>query len=158
MEGVDYLHSRGVAHRDLKPQNILLTEDNVVKIADFGLAAFFVVEGEEVAVRGCVGTVHYTAPEVFESPFYNGPSVDLWACGVILFGMSTAGAFPWNSDDSLDPNYSLWVNNNRELLTRENWEKIEESTLSMLECLLEIDPVQRLHKYRKQRPYWPSAQ
>ncbi|XP_076037994.1 serine/threonine-protein kinase Chk1-like [Oratosquilla oratoria] len=106
-EGVDYLHSRGVAHRDLKPQNVLLTEDNVVKLADFGMAALFVVEGEEVAVKGCVGTVHYMTPKVFESPFYNGPPVDLWACGVILFGMSTAGAFPCDSDDSLDHNCSL---------------------------------------------------
>ncbi|XP_076038991.1 uncharacterized protein LOC143024107 [Oratosquilla oratoria] len=91
MSGVEHLHARGVAHRDLKPANLLLTEDKILKIADFGLADLFVLKGEEVRLQGTVGTPAYMAPEVLSGSTYLGPPVDLWSCGVILFNLLTRG-------------------------------------------------------------------
>ncbi|XP_076029041.1 serine/threonine-protein kinase Chk1-like [Oratosquilla oratoria] len=52
MDGVEYIHSRGILHRDLKLDNLLLTKEKILKIADFGLADFFIVDGEEIRLTG----------------------------------------------------------------------------------------------------------
>ncbi|XP_076029823.1 serine/threonine-protein kinase Chk1-like [Oratosquilla oratoria] len=76
-EGVDFLYSRGVVHRDIKPDNLLLTEDEVLKIADLGLCSIFVWRGVEVPQWGFVGTQHYMAAEIFTGRSYRGPPVDV---------------------------------------------------------------------------------
>ncbi|XP_076028993.1 serine/threonine-protein kinase grp-like [Oratosquilla oratoria] len=102
---VDYLHSRGVAHRDLKPENLLPMGEGVLKVADFDLAAVFIVDGKEVQLKGRVGTKTYMAPEVLlKASKYSAPPTDLWSCGVILFNMVTVNK-PWNSANLDDSDY-----------------------------------------------------
>ncbi|XP_076061270.1 serine/threonine-protein kinase grp-like [Oratosquilla oratoria] len=107
MNGVEYLHAQGIAHRDLKPDNLLLTEDRVLKIGDFGLSAEFLSGGEEVFLRGAFGTRKYMAPEVF-SGRYRGAPADLWSCGIILVELIT-GRTPWRRARPRDGAYHQWV-------------------------------------------------
>lgn len=80
LQGVDFLHSNRVIHRDLKPQNILITRDNKVKLADFGLARIF---SFDMALTAVVVTLWYRAPEVLLQDSYATP-VDLWSVGCIF--------------------------------------------------------------------------
>ncbi|XP_076047406.1 serine/threonine-protein kinase Chk1-like [Oratosquilla oratoria] len=155
MQGVNYLHSRGVVHRDLKPGNLLLTEDKVLKISDFGLSCVYIQNGREVCLMGRVGSRVFMAPEVFRELTYRGPPVDLWACGVILFLMMTTKC-PWVKALCEDKNYKLWVTGNKALNKQPHWKKIEDSPLvSVVKCLLEPDPKKRYLGWILQ---WAQAQ
>lgn len=80
LKGVDFLHSNRVIHRDLKPQNILVTKEGKVKLADFGLARIY---SFEMALTAVVVTLWYRAPEVLLQDSYS-TSVDLWSVGCIF--------------------------------------------------------------------------
>uniref|UniRef100_H2YTA4 cyclin-dependent kinase n=2 Tax=Ciona savignyi TaxID=51511 RepID=H2YTA4_CIOSA len=78
--GLDFLHSMRVVHRDMKPQNILVTKSGQVKIADFGLARIYSVD---MALTEVVVTLWYRSPEVLLQDSYATP-VDLWSIGCIF--------------------------------------------------------------------------
>ncbi|GAB1600852.1 cyclin-dependent kinase 6 [Argonauta hians] len=80
LSGIDFLHCHRVVHRDLKPQNILVTRNGLLKIADFGLARNYTFQMTLTAV---VVTLWYRAPEVILQAQYASP-VDLWSCGCIF--------------------------------------------------------------------------
>lgn len=86
--GVDWLHRNGVCHRDLKLENLMLNHEGVVKIIDLGLGTFYEHKLGD-SLRTFCGSPDYAAPEVFMRKAYNGFAVDVWACGVILFVLST---------------------------------------------------------------------
>jgi serine/threonine-protein kinase HSL1, negative regulator of Swe1 kinase len=93
-----YLHSVGVAHRDIKLENILVTADRkVAKLCDFGLATFFSA-GDKCA-EYC-GSPHYAAPEILMGTPYNPAATDMWSCGVVLFAMVFA-VMPFNHNGDL---------------------------------------------------------
>ncbi|XP_031501778.1 phosphoenolpyruvate carboxylase kinase 1-like [Nymphaea colorata] len=81
MEAIAHCHRLGVAHRDIKPDNVLFDDRDRLKLADFGSADCF-REGE--GLREIVGTPYYVAPEVLRSKEYN-EKVDVWSAGVILY-------------------------------------------------------------------------
>lgn len=88
IDGLDYLHSSGIAHRDLKPDNLLLTKDFVLKIADFGYSKAL-SETRRGLTKSRVGTDAYMAPEVLYGHAYFPICADLFSCGVILFILYT---------------------------------------------------------------------
>ncbi|XP_076047402.1 serine/threonine-protein kinase Chk1-like [Oratosquilla oratoria] len=148
-KGVDFMHSRGVIHRDLKPDNILLTEDRVVKIADLGLCSVYIWKGVEIYLSGFSGTLSYMAPEVFTGKKYRGPPIDMWACGIILFNMLTAG-HPWRIADPNERNYSLWMQRKKKLFRKRFWDTLEgTSSLSLLKRMLAVDPEKRISGWRQ---------
>ncbi|XP_050840057.1 serine/threonine-protein kinase PAK 3-like isoform X5 [Serinus canaria] len=84
LQGLDFLHSKRVMHRDLKSSNILLGMDGSVRLADFGLCAQLSPERDRRS--SMVGTAHWMAPEVVtRSPY--GPKVDIWAFGIVTIEM-----------------------------------------------------------------------
>ncbi|XP_062370424.1 mitogen-activated protein kinase kinase kinase 6-like [Cinclus cinclus] len=84
LQGLDFLHSNRVIHRDLKTSNILLGMDGSVKLADFGLCAQLGPEQDQCS--SMVGTAHWMAPEVVTSSPY-GPKVDIWSFGIVTIEM-----------------------------------------------------------------------
>ncbi|KAF8320072.1 kinase-like protein [Clavulina sp. PMI_390] len=85
MTGMKSMHEARIIHRDLKPQNLLLTQDGVLKIADFGLARLI---GTPVATYSNeVVTLWYRAPDVLMGSRNYGAAIDIWACGCILAEM-----------------------------------------------------------------------
>ncbi|PNH02205.1 putative serine/threonine-protein kinase [Tetrabaena socialis] len=90
---LEYCHSREVVHRDIKLENILLDVDQRMKLIDFGLSAFFVPSKR---LRVHCGSPSYAAPEIVARKAYEGPPVDVWSLGVVLFAM-VAGYLPFHA-------------------------------------------------------------
>ncbi|CAL9756555.1 unnamed protein product [Musa acuminata subsp. burmannicoides] len=94
-EAVAACHLRGVAHRDVKPDNVLFDARGRLKLADFGSAECFLgAYGERVPMSGVVGTPCYVAPEVVAGREY-GEKVDVWSVGVVMYMMLTGGVPPF---------------------------------------------------------------
>ena len=82
LDGLDYLHSQGIIHRDIKAANLLVTKDGAIKIADFGLAA------AESAVDDAMGTPYWMAPEVIELTG-STTKADIWSVGCTVIELLT---------------------------------------------------------------------
>ncbi|CAK9329140.1 unnamed protein product [Citrullus colocynthis] len=98
VSALHFCHQNGVAHRDIKPQNLLLDEDGNLKVSDFGLSALPEQIKDGMLHTAC-GTPAYTAPEVVSRRGYDGAKADAWSCGVILFVL-LSGHLPF-SDNNL---------------------------------------------------------
>ncbi|KAG8434488.1 hypothetical protein GDO86_012749 [Hymenochirus boettgeri] len=92
LSAVEYCHRRNIVHRDLKAENLLLDNHMNIKIADFGFGNFYKT-GEPLATW--CGSPPYAAPEVFEGQQYEGPQLDIWSMGVVLYVL-VCGALPFD--------------------------------------------------------------
>ncbi|KAJ1255577.1 hypothetical protein BS78_K185200 [Paspalum vaginatum] len=99
VSALEYCHSLGVYHRDIKPDNILIDDTGSIKVADFGLSALVGTAQQEALLHTVCGTPMYLAPEVLLRRGYDGAKADIWACGVVLFALA-AGRFPFNRKDT----------------------------------------------------------
>jgi serine/threonine protein kinase len=87
VDGVQYLHSILVIHRDLKCDNIVVDNDLKVKIIDFGLAYKYTQKTNENTLTGKCGSRSYAAPEILAGQRYNGFFTDVWSLGIIVFAL-----------------------------------------------------------------------
>lgn len=94
--GVAYLHSQGLAHRDLKLDNCVVNKQGILKLIDFGSATIFHYKYEDqiVKAKGIVGSDPYLAPELLTSQYYDPRPVDVWSIAVMFYCM-TLRRFPW---------------------------------------------------------------
>lgn len=97
VRGVSWLHQHNIVHRDLKIENCILDEDKQLKIIDLGLGTIY--DGNIVLSTFC-GSPDYAAPELFMRKKYQGPPVDIWALGVMLYVMAT-GFVPFDTPQSV---------------------------------------------------------
>ncbi|KAJ1921181.1 serine/threonine protein kinase [Mycoemilia scoparia] len=111
-QGVAYLHSLGIAHRDLKLENCLLTDTGIVKLIDFGCATVFKTPFQKTLskVTGICGSDPYIAPEVFnKNEPYSAPTSDVWSVGIMYMCMALL-KFPWRiADTKTDRNYASYI-------------------------------------------------
>ena len=109
-EGVDYLHSIGLAHRDLKLDNCVMTTNNVVKLIDFGTATVFHYPGKKLTkASGIVGSDPYLAPEVLTDETYDPRKTDVWSVAIIFMCMILR-RFPWTiPDPKTDPSFKAFI-------------------------------------------------
>lgn len=89
--GIYYCHSRCIAHRDIKLENLLMDDNGNLKIIDFGFSTCI---PNDKKVKMFCGTPSYMAPEIVLKKEYCGPPVDIWACGVLLYAL-LCGTFPF---------------------------------------------------------------
>lgn len=88
LSGLEHCHARGVLHRDIKGSNLLLDNEGMLKIADFGLASTF-DPAQKQAMTSRVVTLWYRPPELLLGATYYGVGVDLWSAGCILAELLT---------------------------------------------------------------------
>lgn len=122
LRGVDYLHSHGIAHRDIKLENLLLNKEGHLKLSDFGVAEVFCGEHPGVRVAGgecgknmgevrlskpgICGSLPYIAPEVLEKKGnYDPRPLDVWSCAIVFLTM-TCGGCPWQAAKPEYQNYA----------------------------------------------------
>lgn len=125
VRGVDYLHQRGIAHRDLKSENLLVDRNGCLKIADFGTAEVFV--GTHPGLRNCrrqsiidpdeqiklcepgwVGSRPYMAPEIYQRKGeYDPRAVDVWSCAIVYLTLCFGGN-PWDHASPDCKNFNIY--------------------------------------------------
>ncbi|CAH0481375.1 unnamed protein product [Peronospora belbahrii] len=178
LKGLAFSHSRGIMHRDLKPQNLLVNTTGELKIADFGLARAFSLPIRKYTHE--VVTLWYRAPEILLGQEVYSPPVDIWSVGVIFAEMVLKKPlFPGDSEiDQLyrifrtfgTPNEALWpgVTKLRDYAStfpkwkkkniRELFPQLDESGLNLLEFMLRYDPSMRISaKEALRHPYFDDV-
>ena len=148
LKALQYLKSKRVVHRDLKPGNILISSKGKIKLCDFG-GAVRIPDGSDTAiVEQVMGTRRYMASELSTEGYEFDCSADIWALGVILYNLFEGGEFPMTGHDFLQGFHdTLWV----------QWAKSNESYFAEFfgPAFLsseELEIVQQHNVYRSSRP------
>lgn len=144
-----HMHSRGVVHRDIKSDNIMLKESCEPVIVDFGFAADANGEDDSGYFFKRIGTDAYMAPELHMKAPYKGAQVDIFALGIVLFQM-IFGRPPFMQADDNDVLYRCIINNRSDLFWRKHIQHmaddivISESFKDLMTSMFQLSPENRL--------------
>ena len=133
INGMDYLHGRGIMHRDLKCENLLLGKENNLVIADLGF-----VTKESGRLSTYCGSIAYVAPEVLRKQPYFGKPADVWSMGVILYAM-LYGKLPFKESDLVTKGAKVMS-----CIDYNTRQPLSEEVLHFLQHLLAYEPESRL--------------
>lgn len=97
---IEYLHERGIAHRDIKLDNIGITFDNKIKLIDFGISSIKESHSIDSLRTTFCGTLEYIAPEILRGESYDAKAADVWSLGVVAYVLAT-GNLPFTGTDKL---------------------------------------------------------
>ena len=135
ISGLEYIHQCGIAHRDFKPENILLSNDNtILKIIDFGLGNLY--KNNQLLKTAC-GSPCYAPPEMVKEENYNGALSDIWSSGIILYLM-LCGKLPFYHEQN-DVMYKQILSGKFDLP-----KYLSDNAKDILKKILEVDPKKRL--------------
>lgn len=147
IDAIEYIHSKGVCHLDIKPDNVLLDENYCLKLADFGLAMEL---GQKKCLKGVAGTSFYLSPEMHLDLKYDAYQADLFALGVTLFTM-VSGIMPFQKAKLEDSYYKLIANRDFETFWKKHEALKKKSTnfytanfRDLMEKMFALDPRSRL--------------
>jgi len=99
IEGLEYLHSQGIIHKDIKPSNLLINNANTIKITDLGVSELLDPYNPNDWCTTSQGSPAFQAPELAEGvETFSGYKVDIWSCGVTLFSITT-GRYPFEGEN-----------------------------------------------------------
>ena len=134
INGLEYIHQKGIVHRDLKLENILLSKTNLLKIIDFGLSSYY--DSNKLLSTPC-GSLCYASPELLSGQKYDGILIDIWSVGVILYAM-LCGYLPFD-DENHGMLYKRIINTELDIP-----EHLEEDSVDMLRKILVNEPKKRI--------------
>lgn len=136
--GIEYLHAQGIVHRDIKPDNLLLTEDDILKVVDFGVSEMFEKESDMMTAKSA-GSPAFLPPELCVSRHggISGKAADIWSMGVTLYCLYF-GKVPFEKLGVLDLYESI---KNDELHLGSD---CEEDFKDLVYKILEKDPSERI--------------
>lgn len=121
LDVIGYMQSKGVVHRDLKLENILVDDSMNLKVADFGFATY----KKTTKLTSYRGTMTYMAPEIKEGKTYDGKQIDMFSTGVILF-IIVQGIFPFKEAKKDEYFYNLIINGKLDTY----WQKVGGQSLT----------------------------
>lgn len=138
LQALQHAHEKGIVHRDMKPQNIMLLQDGTIKVTDFGIARFSDNETRTMTDKA-IGSVHYIAPEQARGDNTDGKA-DIYSVGVMLYEMLT-GKLPFEADSAVSVAIMQMQNDPKPL--REINDKIPEGIEEITLRAMRKDPKQR---------------
>ncbi|KAL9255917.1 CBL-interacting serine/threonine-protein kinase 1-like protein [Drosera capensis] len=149
MDGVSYSHDKGVFHRDLKLENILIDAKGNIKVSDFGLSALPQHFRNDGLLHTTCGSPNYVAPEILANRGYDGAASDIWSCGVILYVILT-GYLPFD-DRNLAVLYQKIVKGDTQI---PKW--LSPGAQNMIRRILDPNPAKRITMAEIKEDEWFS--
>ncbi|XP_011698803.1 PREDICTED: serine/threonine-protein kinase STK11 isoform X1 [Wasmannia auropunctata] len=152
LDGLEYLYSKGIVHKDIKPGNLLLTLDGTLKISDFGVAEALDMFSKDDTCTIGQGSPAFQPPEIANGcESFSGFKVDIWSSGVTLYNITT-GLYPFEGDNI----YKLYENIGRGEYTVPK--EVEEPLKSLIEGMLQKDADKRFTLQQVKRHAWTMCE
>ncbi|XP_033636749.1 serine/threonine-protein kinase STK11-like [Asterias rubens] len=146
--GLEYIHSQGIIHKDIKPSNLLLTTSGILKISDLGVAELLDLYTKDDTCRTSQGSPAFQPPEIANGlECFSGFKVDVWSSGVTLFNITT-GTFPFEGDNI----YRLFENIGKGEFTMP--QGVSPLLADLLSGMLKANPDERLDTQEVKNHKW----